>query len=137
MQVDRPSEQIGAMHTTFSQFSYRATRSGGLVWRGDLTPTFESPSYAVRIVHDPGRAPRVFVDNHDLDPGCRHLYPDDSLCLYWPEEWTWSRGESLTSTLLPWIAFWLYYYELWQETSDWLGPSSPHGLRPERGEPSS
>ncbi len=57
-----------------------------------------------------------------------HRYPDGSLCLYWPDEWGWTARESLAATIVPWTAFWLYYYELWLVTGEWLGPSSPHRL---------
>lgn len=117
------------MRRAFPQFHFRWTHAGGLVWRGDLQPTPESPKYPVRIVHLPGKAPKVLVPGHDLDPACRHLYRDSSLCLYWPKQWWWTPGESLAATLVPWSAFWLYYYELWEETGKWYGPSSPHGLR--------
>jgi hypothetical protein len=128
---EQPTEQIGSVVQTFRQFSYRATRNGGLVWNGTLAPTLESQPYAIRIVHERDDVPRVFVDGRRLDKRCRHIYRDGSLCLYWTEEWRWKRGERIAETLLPWTAFWLYYYELWEATGRWLGPSSPHGLRPE------
>lgn len=128
---DRPSQQIAAMRQTFPQFDLHATRRGGIAWRGFLQPTAESPRYPIVIVHEPPRPPRVFVPGRDLDPDCRHLYPDRSLCLYWPEQWRWKSSHSLAATIVPWAAFWLYYYELWETTGRWLGPSSPHGLRPE------
>jgi hypothetical protein len=93
-----------------------------------LSPTPDSPAYLVRIIHDPRRAPRVYIDSHRLDMRCRHIYPDGALCLYWPKEWWWTLGESLAATIVPWIAFWLYYYEIWEVCGEWLGPSSPHGI---------
>jgi hypothetical protein len=30
----------------------------------------------------------------------------------------------IATTLIPWTALWLYYYELWLDTGKWLGPSS-------------
>jgi hypothetical protein len=30
----------------------------------------------------------------------------------------------IATTILPWTALWLYYYELWLDTGKWLGPSS-------------
>jgi hypothetical protein len=125
---DRPSQQIAAMKTTFPHFRFHATRNGGLVWFGFLQPTPDSPRYPIIVRHEPGKSPRVFVPGHDLDAGCRHLYPDSSLCLYWPDEWRWGIRESLAASILPWAAFWLFYYELWQTTGQWLGPSSPHGV---------
>lgn len=126
---DRPVEQIVPMRRTFPQFRPRWNRAGGLEWRGSLQPTPDSPVYPIRIVHKPGLQPQIFVPGHELNADCNHLYGDSSLCLYWPKEWWWTPGESLVETLVPWSAFWLYYYELWETTGVWLGPSSPHGLR--------
>jgi hypothetical protein len=117
------------MLRTFPQFRFHWNYSGGLVWHGYLQPTPESPRYLIRITHNPGLPPKVLVLGYDVKSGCNHLYPDSSLCLYWPKEWWWTPGESLTATLVPWTAFWLYYYELWEATGRWFGPSSPHGLQ--------
>lgn len=129
--MDRPIEQVVRMARTFPQFTFRWNHCGGLVWRGFLQPTPDSPRYPVVIVHNPTEGPRVFVPGQDFDDACRHLYRDRSLCLYWPREWWWTAGESMVSTIVPWAAFWLYYYELWETTGRWWGPSSPHGLRTE------
>ncbi len=120
------------MKASFPAFKYRHLRSDGLQWSGPLQPTPESPEYAVRIVNRRGMSPRVYVDSHQLDHGCRHLYSDGALCLYWPKEWGWAPDARLAGTIVPWAALWLYYYEIWQECGEWMGPSSPHGL--EEGE---
>jgi hypothetical protein len=79
---DRPIEQILPMARGFPQFSFRWNHSGGLVWHGFLQPTPESPRYPIRIVHNPGLEPSVYVPGHRFDSDCRHLYRDSSLCLY-------------------------------------------------------
>ena len=126
---DRPIEQVVPMARAFPQFRFRWTHSGGLVWHGHLQPTPESPRYPIRIVHNPGCQPKVDVPGRSFDANCHHLYRGSVLCLYWPKQWWWTPGESLPATIVPWTAFWLYYYELWETTGRWLGPSSPHGLR--------
>jgi hypothetical protein len=69
------------------------------------------------------------VVSPQLAPNPPHVYrsDDDSLCLYWPMEWSWTPTASLAATIVPWSALWLYYYEAWLVTGEWLGPSSPHG----------
>ena len=124
---EKPLRQRAAVMGAFPHFAWRVTRAGGLKWRGTLQPTPESPVYDVRIVHEPNVTPQVFVDRPVLRRDARHRYPDGSLCLYWPNEWRWSPRESLAVTTIPWAALWLYYYELWCLTGEWLGPSSPHG----------
>lgn len=102
----------------------------GVVWRGTLRPTEDSPAYEVRVTYERRRVPRVFVRSPRLRPGAPHLYDDGSLCLYWPVEWRWSDQAQLADTILPWTALWLFYYELWVVTGEWLGPSSPHNTDP-------
>lgn len=126
-QQDKPAQQIRDMRRNFPQFSYRMTRNEGLIWKGTLQPTLESSSYTMRIQHSIRRIPRVFVDTPQLHDDAPHRYRDGSLCLYWPEEWAWAPDKSLASTLIPWAAMWLYYYEIWMFCGKWLGPTSPHG----------
>ena len=114
------------MKAAFPQFHWRVTRAGGVEWKGALQPTPESHAYDVVILHEPDRMPLVCVERPSIRKDAWHRYRDGSLCLYWPKEWRWSPRESLAETIVPWTAFWLYYYELWCVTGEWLGPSSPH-----------
>lgn len=129
-QRDQPTQQIESMRRRFPQFDFRALRDGGLEWRGSLQPTPESPVYPLRIVHERDQPPKVLLPQHHPDQDCGHLYSDGSLCLYWPKEWRWTARRLLAETIVPWAAFWLYYYELWQTTGKWFGPSSPHAVDP-------
>jgi hypothetical protein len=132
---ERPIRQLAGMRRAFPQFVPTITRSGGVVWLGTLQPSVESPVYRVRVVHEPGRSPLVFVDSPRPCRDAPHRYGDGSLCLYWPVEWRWRPAESLAETIVPWTALWLYYYESWQVTGEWSGPSSPHGsVNPEADE---
>ena len=123
---ENPLFHRAAMKTAFPQFRWRVTRAGGVQWKGTLQPTPESQAYDVVIVHEPDRMPVVHVERPSIRKDAWHRYPDGSLCLYWPKEWQWSPRESLAETIIPWAAFWLYYYELWCVTGEWLGPTSPH-----------
>ena len=133
-QQDDPRQQIQEMGRLFPGFRYNVTRNRGLVWRGLLSPTLESPEYRIRIRHERGCSPRVFVDDPPLAlEGLQHIYREEgSLCLFWPEEWRWKPRESLATTIVPWAILWLYFYECWLVTGEWLGPSSPHGQEPKR-----
>lgn len=123
---ENPLQQRGWVKAAFPQFHWRITREGGVEWTGTLQPTPESPEYEVRVVHEPDRTPVVYVRQPAIRRDAWHCYQDGSLCLYWPAEWRWTPRESLAATIIPWTAFWLYYYELWLLTGEWLGPSSPH-----------
>jgi hypothetical protein len=51
------------------------------------------------------------------------------LCLWQPryEEWDWSM--KLTQTYVPWSVEWLFYYEHWLDTNEWLGGGEHPVLR--------
>jgi hypothetical protein len=121
-----PLRQRHEMIAAFPGFRYRITRLGGVEWRGGLQPTVDSATYDVSVLHEPNRTPKVRVLRPSIRLNAPHRYGDGSLCLYWPQEWRWNPRESLAATILPWTALWLYYYELWLVTDEWLGPSSPH-----------
>ncbi len=123
---DFPTRQLRGMRVAFPQFAPTLTRGGGTTWHGTLHPTAESPLYHVTITHPFDRIPAVMVVKPDIRPGAPHRYRDGSLCLYWPEEWRWTCRASLADTLVPWTVLWLYYYEIWLVTEEWLGPSAPH-----------
>jgi hypothetical protein len=97
-----------------------------------MEPRETSPVYKMEIRYQVGMAPKVRVRSPQLDMRVKHLYEDGTLCLYWPEEWRWGKNCLIAETIVPWAAVWLYYYELWLDTGEWLGPSSPHGLPKEQ-----
>lgn len=99
-------------------------RRGVATWTGTLQPRLTSPTYCLQVTYRLGDIPRVRVLKPELARDAPHLYNDRSLCLYWPKEWRWTESEAIGDTLLPWAALWLYYYELWLDTGEWLGPTS-------------
>lgn len=123
---ERPLLQIADMRQFFPQFRYCPAGGGTVEWRGTLQPTESSPVYTVRILHQVWRHPRVWVLDPPLVMGPPHVYrsDDNALCLYFPAEWRWTSNERLAATIVPWTALWLYYYEAWLVTGDWIGPSS-------------
>lgn len=107
----------------FPSFTYRSA-PGLALWRGTLQPRLSSPVYQIEIRYRGKKVPAVKVISPPLVDGCPHLYKDGFLCLYWPKEWQWRPDQIIAKTILPWAASWLYYYELWLDTGEWLGPSS-------------
>ena len=118
--------QDGWIRSFFPSFSCKY-KGGEAIWRGFLQPREISPLYHVEIRYILGERPRVRILRPILVPGAHHIYPDGTLCLYWPEEWNWSSTRFIAKTIIPWTSQWLLYYELWLDTGKWLGPSSPHG----------
>ncbi len=104
----------------------RVSVRGATEWRGTLQPRDTSPVYrvAVRVANAVGAVPQLRVLSPALAPDAPHRYADGTLCLYWPHEWRWQSDALIAETLLPWAALWLYYYELWLDSGEWLGPSS-------------
>ena len=107
----------------FPTFSCRIKR-GCATWRGSLQPRSVSPIYQVEIRYKQKQIPKVNVFSPTLASNAPHLYSDRSLCLYWPKEWWWQQDKLIADIIIPWAASWLYYYELWLDTNEWLGPSS-------------
>lgn len=107
--------------------------NGLWTWRGLLQPRLSSPVYRVSIQCRERKVPVVRVISPKLVPNAPHLYEGGKLCLYWPEEWIWHGDNLIAETIVPWTASWLYYYELWLDTGEWLGPSS-HTTTTSKGE---
>jgi len=124
--VSIPQQDL-QMRRRFPQFkNVGSPRSA--IWIGGLQPLEVSPIYAVRIQYRVGDIPRVWVIAPALHERAPHRYTkeDGRLCLYWPREAPWRPDSVVAETIVPWTALWLFYYELWLDTEQWLGPT-PHG----------
>lgn len=93
----------------------------------DIQPTEYSKVYKVKLVGKvDSKVVNVFVINPKVekfenDKKVPHLYKDGSLCLFYPDYNEWNYTDFWAETLLPWTSLWLYYYEIWQSTGEWLG----------------
>ena len=116
--------QIHAMRSYFPQLRYRRVNQRP-TWTGHLQPTEKSPQYQVKVVYDSYR-PKVWVLSPDIVANAPHRYPDDSLCLYYPHDRSWTRDKFIYRTVIPWACEWLYFYEIWCVTGVWYGPEAPH-----------
>jgi hypothetical protein len=107
-----------------------------LVAEGDVRPSAIGALYQVRIEYEAMDSPKVWVKSPQLVPrveGGRipHMYGQERLCLFLPGSGEWSGTMSLGHTVIPWTSLWLYYYELWHATGEWLGG----GVEPSAGRP--
>lgn len=107
----------------FPGFTYRRERGVG-VWRGTLQPRPLSQKYRVAVRYKLSSYPTVKVISPALAPKAPHRWGDGTLCLFYPKESPWRRDMLIATTIIPWTALWLYYYELWLDIGKWLGPSS-------------
>lgn len=96
-----------------------------LRWRGSLAPTPMSETYSVRLEYTLEKSPRVHVEYPALverdGEELPHVYPDGALCLYYPRAGEFSKRLFLAQTVVPWTSEWLFHYELWHVTGEWLG----------------
>jgi len=113
------------MQQRFPQFKF-AWQNGIGIWRGTLQPAAISPVYHVLIKYNIGQVPKVWITSPHLKATAPHRYKDESLCLYWHKEWPWSPDQDISKTIVPWAALWLYYYEIWLDTNEWLAEAAPH-----------
>ena len=103
-------------------------KAGVLRWTGELQPSEVSRQYLVDLRYAPPYHPRVFVRRPklvvDADGHLPHIYPDGTLCLHEPGQW--SPGDPIAKTTLPWTCEWLLHYEFWLATGEWCGSGGNH-----------
>lgn len=133
--IPRGSIDVGMQNAwigrLFPGFSYHSG-GGKRFWTGTLRPQRSSPSYKIRIVYQGHSAPRTHVVRPMLDPLPEHVYKDRSLCLFYPPDRDWTRRSLIAKTIIPWTACWLYFYEIWLLTGNWLHDEVPHRRRGRR-----
>ncbi len=102
--------------------------SGKLECRGYCTPAGAIQTYLYLITYVPGKTPKVIVKEPQIayDKNI-HMYKDDSsLCLYYPNDKSWTKGSRLFDTIIPWTHEWFLYFELYQITGIWHHPHVKH-----------
>lgn len=96
----------------------------------DVIPFFDYSKYKISIVYKTSTSPKVYVLEPDLVEKPKHVFPSDkSLCLYHKSEFQWTNTKSITTYLVPWVFLWVYYYEVWLITGQWLGEAYPHSIK--------
>jgi hypothetical protein len=116
--------QILAMKSCYP--SFQITQKNGIItWTGIIKPTPLSVEYKVEIQYSQTGIPKVWVLSPDLSEisgkKIPHTYSEKRLCLYLPGIGEWSKSKLIAKTIVPWTSLWLYYYELWHVTGEWLG----------------
>ncbi|MBS4171810.1 hypothetical protein [Bacillus sp. FJAT-49736] len=119
------SQQIVAMEKLFPDFTVE-WKKNTCIWTGELQPTELSKKYTVQITYslDMPRpdvivlSPQVQKRGNENIP---HVYPENKLCLFRPKKKEWTKEKLIAETIVPWTSLWLYYYEMWHATGEWLG----------------
>ena len=134
-------DQAARIRAAFPRF--RAWAEGSTVRaEGDIQPSELSAVYRVGIEYELGLTPDVRVlspaiKTRDDRTSIPHMYDQERLCLYMPWRREWSSCMPLGRAVIPWTAEWLFYYELWHVTGEWLGgghETTPAGPYPEERE---
>jgi hypothetical protein len=91
---------------------------------GTLQPSATSDAYLVEIKYKIPVRPHVRI----LEPQLKlaqghkklpHVFAGNDLCLYSNGEWR--PDLRISEYIVPWVSFWLYFYEVWLLTGLWLG----------------
>jgi hypothetical protein len=127
------AQQDMFMRQQFPQFHF-TWKDGTGIWKGTLQPREISSVYSIVIKYNISKFPRIWVVEPKIRPNAPHIYKDNSLCLWLDKERPWSPSQIVSKTVVPWAALWLYYYELWLDTGEWLAPEAPHGPELRRSE---
>ena len=118
-------EQIAYMRLHWPEFQC-GVRGKSMFAEGELVPSSLSRTYRVRITQAGEDKPEVRV----VSPKLRsigdqipipHMYGQERLCLYLPGTEEWTPNLPIAVTIVPWASLWLYFYELWHATGEWLG----------------
>lgn len=112
------------------------TKSGLLTCRGFVQPTPISKPYYARIEYRIGLSPRTFIEqptleSRDPNEAIPHVYGPNQPCVFHPAFGEWDSGYWLVRQVVPWLALWLLFYEIWLATGEWCGGGS-HPMRPKR-----
>ncbi|WP_367391883.1 YegP family protein [Lewinella sp. LCG006] len=83
-------------------------------------------NYILKVVYSEKTEPRVFVTTPNLPKNTKHIYKEGHLCLYKPGNWEWQNSMQFDVDLFPNICSWIYQYENWRDTGEWLGEEAPH-----------
>lgn len=125
LKIRNIGEQVGAIHALYPQFKIRwGIRQ--LKVHGKIQPTPRSSTYQFVLKYKLGEPPCIHVISPPLVKNEKgedipHLYSNGSLCLYRPLRKEFKYSDLIANTIIPWISLWLYYYEVWHVTGEWLG----------------
>ena len=128
-------DQIRLLKQYYTESIITINKNKGFTWIAELKSSPLGESYTVKLNFDIGSRPRVYIivpENLPLpanEKRLKHVYNHDlqELCLYYPKDKEWHDGKMIGSTIVPWTIEWLYHYELWLITGEWLGGGVDHG----------
>lgn len=118
--------QISKLKEQYGSVEYESQKGQVTVFI-ELQPTPASVVYTVKLICAVNSSKvDVFIVNPKIERKRQgklvpHMYSDGNLCLYYPKQKEWCIDDDWGTTLIPWTSLWLFYYEIWVETGEWLG----------------
>ncbi len=100
----------------------------GITCMGKFQPSEHSTTYTYKVRLTIGKKPKVYsvlpkIKYHEDI----HMYKhDNSLCLFYPGDLSWTTSSHLYNTIIPWTHEWYLFYELYQIYGVWMHPSVSH-----------
>jgi hypothetical protein len=120
------AQQIIAMEKLYPTFQ-STWKMNTVTWTGTIQPTPMSSIYTVQVKYSLNMPqPNISVLTPELvvrkdAKTIPHVYPGNLLCLFRPKKKEWTKEMFIAETIMPWISLWLYHYEIWHATGEWLG----------------
>lgn len=118
--------QLSYMKSKYPQFTSKLVSYNLIIIKGSLQPSPRSCTYEFILKYDLSGIPKIKIVSpklvkNSLNEKIPHLYKAGNLCLYRPKYNEFKVSDYLADTIIPWTSLWLYYYELWHATGEWLG----------------
>jgi hypothetical protein len=118
--------QFAGLKRDFSFGVSTIVKGKTLEWVGKLKSSPNGGEYKVKLTYEAGDRPKVYVlDPMPLDLATGKKTLPQRLCLYYPDGKEWNRSRPI-QTVMIWAIEWLYHYELWLITAEWLGGGTVH-----------
>ena len=115
------------MRSRFPQFRVKQKGRYDITFTGDLHVKDIYPVYTLSIHYQGDLYPSVKILRPTLVDKPPHFYrKENEPCLYKPKNYAWNRTKLIATDIVPWTAGWIYFYETWLRTGDWLGPEAEH-----------
>lgn len=115
------------MKNKYPQFKHRYESNGNVIFKGILHVKPELPEYLIKVVYRQNASPQIFVVEPKPIADAPHIYNNTgSLCLYHPSDYKWDARKLIANDIMGWTAGWIYFYEYWLQSGDWIGPAASH-----------